>query len=252
MKFNIITIYPEFFDSFLKSTIVGRAIDRKIIEVNLIPLRDFSIEKNHRIDDRPISGGAGLVLRLEPLLNAIKTTNSSSYKILLGPKGKKYNQNEAIRLSKKQEITLICGHFEGVDDRIHSYIDEEISIGDYILTGGEIPSMILIDSISRLLKGTISDESTVDESFNNSLLEYPQYTFPIEYEGEKVPDILFTGNHKLINEYHKKEAVRETFKYRRDLFSTIHYDRKIATYYKEIKEDKEGKLEEKIKEVLKK
>lgn len=252
MKFNIITIYPDFFKSFTSSTIIGRAIDRKLIEVNLIPLRNFSYDKNHRIDDRPISGGAGLILRLEPLVDALNSISSPSYKILLGPRGKKYNQADAIRLSKKEEITLICGHFEGIDYRFNKYVDEEISIGDYILTGGEIASMVLIDSISRLITGVISEKSTEDESFNNSLLEYPQYTYPKEYNGEKIPDILFSGNHKIIDDYHLKESLKETIKYRKDLISSLTYDKKIATFYKEIKENKDGKLEENINKVLNK
>lgn len=251
MKFNIITIYPQFYESFLKSTIVGRAIDRKIIEVNLIPLRNYSLSSNHRIDDRPISGGPGLVLRLEPLLDALKTTNDNAHKILLGPRGKKYSQKDAKRLSKLDEITLICGHFEGIDYRFNEYVDEEISIGDYILTGGELASMVLVDSISRLIKGTISDESIVDESFSSSLLEYPQYTFPKEYDSLKVPDILFSGNHKVIDEYQKKEALKLTLEKRPDLISDLHYDRNIAKYYKEIKENKEGKVEKNIDTILK-
>lgn len=250
MNINILTIIPDFYDSFLKSTIIARSVDRKLININIINIKDFSLDKNHRIDDRPISGGAGLIMRLEPIMDALKTINLNSYKILLGPKGKQYNQEKAIDLSKKEDITLICGHYEGIDYRINDYIDEEISIGDFILTGGEIASVVIVDSITRLLKGAISDESIVDESFNSSLLEYPQYTYPVNYDNKKIPDILFTGNHTIIDEYHKKEALKETMSKRRDLISTMHYDRKIATYYQEIKENKKGKLEEKIEAIL--
>lgn len=227
MKITIMTLFPDFFDEFLKGSIIGRAISKGIVEINIVNIRDYSLDKNHRVDDHPIGGGAGLIMRMEPLMDCLKAnTNENTHKIFMGPKGHTYNQQDAIRLSNMDEICLICGHYEGVDSRFSHYVDEEISIGDFILTGGEIPSMAITDSIVRLLKGAISDDSTKDESFNNTILEYPQYTYPREYEGHKVPDILFSGNHEAIDIYRRREALKETYEKRRDLFDKMTYSRK--------------------------
>lgn len=233
MKIKILTIFKDFYNEFLSSSIIKRAISKNIVSFEVINIRDFSLDKNHRIDDHPISGGAGLIMRLEPLVAALNSTaTDKSYKILLGPKGKKYDQKKAIELSQKEEIILICGHYEGVDSRFKNYVDEEISIGDFILTGGEIAAMAIADSITRLLKGAIREESTQEESFTNSFLEYKQYTYPYEYDGEKIPDILFCGNHQIIKKYHKKDALKETIKYRPDLLKNCFYDKEDAIIYK--------------------
>ena len=218
MKIKIMTLFPNFYDAFLNSSIIGRAISKGLVEFELINIRDYSLDKNHRVDDHPIGGGAGLIMRLEPLVDCLRAnTNDKTHKILMGPKGHTFTQKDAIRLSKMDEICLICGHYEGVDCRFEDYVDEEMSIGDFVLTGGEIPAMAIADSVVRLLKGAIADDSTKEESFNSSLLEYPQYTYPKEYEGKKIPEILFCGNHQVVEEYHRKEALRETFKHRPDL-----------------------------------
>lgn len=236
MKIRILTLFPSFYNEFLKSSIIGRAISKGIVEISLINIRDYSLDKNHRVDDRPIGGGAGLIMRLEPLLDCMReNTTSSTHKIFLGPKGHKYSQNDAIRLSKMGDICLICGHYEGVDSRFSDYVDEEISIGDYILTGGEIPAMAISDSIVRLLKGTIADDSTKEESFSNTILEYPQYTYPREYEGKRVPDILFSGNHKVIEKYRRREAIKETYEKRRDLFDKMIFSKDDIKLIEEIK-----------------
>lgn len=236
MKIRILTLFPSFYNEFLKSSIIGRAISKGIVEISLINIRDYSLDKNHRVDDRPIGGGAGLIMRLEPLLDCMReNTTSSTHKIFLGPKGHKYSQNDAIRLSKMGDICLICGHYEGVDSRFSDYVDEEISIGDYILTGGEIPAMAISDSIVRLLKGAIADDSTKEESFSNTILEYPQYTYPREYEGKRVPDILFSGNHKVIEKYRRREAIKETYEKRRDLFDKMNFSKDDIKLIEEIK-----------------
>ena len=190
MKIKIMTLFPNFYDAFLNSSIIGRAISKGLVEFELINIRDYSLDKNHRVDDHPIGGGAGLIMRLEPLVDCLRAnTNDKTHKILMGPKGHTFTQKDAIRLSKMDEICLICGHYEGVDCRFEDYVDEEMSIGDFVLTGGEIPAMAIADSVVRLLKGAIADDSTKEESFNSSLLEYPQYTYPKEYEGKKIPEI---------------------------------------------------------------
>ena len=252
MKIKIMTLFPNFYDAFLNSSIIGRAISKGLVEFELINIRDYSLDKNHRVDDHPIGGGAGLIMRLEPLVDCLRAnTNDKTHKILMGPKGHTFTQKDAIRLSKMDEICLICGHYEGVDCRFEDYVDEEMSIGDFVLTGGEIPAMAIADSVVRLLKGAIADDSTKEESFNSSLLEYPQYTYPKEYEGKKIPEILFCGNHQVVEEYHRKEALRETFKHRPDLLENLLYTKKDVQYLNEIKFG-ESTLSEKEKQAIEK
>ncbi len=219
MKITILTLFPEMFSGLIENSIIKRAIDKKVVEVKLINFRDYTLDKYQRVDTPPIGGGAGLILKCQPIVDALrKNATSKSYKILLSPKGKTFNQTKAIELSKKEDIILIAGHYEGVDERILNYIDEEISIGDYILTGGEIGAMAIADSVIRLLDGAISKESLEEESFTSSLLEYPQYTEPKDFEGYKVPDILYTGNHTAIEKYRRKESLKVTRELRKDLF----------------------------------
>lgn len=253
MKITILTLFPDFFSSFLKSSIVGRAIARGLVEFNIVNIRDYSLDKNHRVDDHPIGGGAGLIMRMEPLVDCLRAnTNEKTHTIFLGPKGHTYKQADARRLAKMDEICLICGHYEGVDSRFEEhYVDEEISIGDFILTGGEIPAMAISDSIVRLLKGAIAAESTVEESFSNQILEYPQYTYPYDYEGYKIPDILFCGNHQIIEEYHRQEAIRETYEKRRDLFDSMTYSRKDEPLIAKVKAG-DTSLSEKEKDAMEK
>ena len=252
MKIKIMTLFPNFYDAFLNSSIIGRAISKGLVEFELINIRDYSLDKNHRVDDHPIGGGAGLIMRLEPLVDCLRAnTNDKTHKILMGPKGHTFTQKDAIRLSKMDEICLICGHYEGVDFRFEDYVDEEMSIGDFVLTGGEIPAMAIADSVVRLLKGAIADDSTKEESFNSSLLEYPQYTYPKEYEGKKIPEILFCGNHQVVEEYHRKEALRETFKHRPDLLESLLYTKKDVQYLNEIKSG-ESTLSEKERQAIEK
>lgn len=252
MKIKIMTLFPNFYDAFLNSSIIGRAISKGLVEFELINIRDYSLDKNHRVDDHPIGGGAGLIMRLEPLVDCLSAnTNDKTHKILMGPKGHTFTQKDAIRLSKMDEICLICGHYEGVDCRFEDYVDEEMSIGDFVLTGGEIPAMAIADSVVRLLKGAIADDSTKEESFNSSLLEYPQYTYPKEYEGKRIPEILFCGNHQVVEEYHRKEALRETFKHRPDLLESLLYTKKDVQYLNEIKSG-ESTLSEKEKQAIEK
>ena len=252
MKIKIMTLFPNFYDAFLNSSIIGIAISKVLVEFELINIRDYSLDKNHRVDDHPIGGGAGLIMRLEPLVDCLRAnTNDKTHKILMGPKGHTFTQKDAIRLSKMDEICLICGHYEGVDCRFEDYVDEEMSIGDFVLTGGEIPAMAIADSVVRLLKGAIADDSTKEESFNSSLLEYPQYTYPKEYEGKKIPEILFCGNHQVVEEYHRKEALSETFKHRPDLLESLLYTKKDVQYLNEIKSG-ESTLSEKEKQAIEK
>ena len=217
MKFDVLTLFPEMFEA-IKQSIIGKAIEKNIIDINLVNIRDFSKDKHNKVDDTPYGGGAGMLLRCEPIfecLDHIKTPDS--HVILLSPEGKTYSQKRAIELTKYKHIIIICGHYEGFDERIKTQVDEIISIGDFILTGGEIPACAIVDSVVRLIPGVINSDSLTSESFNNNLLDYPQYTKPSEYRDLKVPDVLISGDHKKIAEYRATEQIKKTQELRPDL-----------------------------------
>lgn len=216
---HILTLFPSFFDGFLDNSIIKRAIAKKAVEIKIINIRDYSLDRNHRVDDRPTGGGAGLIMRLEPLMDCLKKNKLlETHKVLLTPKGQVFNQKKAIELaSASKDLTLVCGHYEGIDSRFEDYVDEQISIGDFIVTGGEIGAMVLMDSLTRLLPGAITDVSTEEESFSDGLLEYPQYTFPKKYEGKEIPDILFDGNHEEVRKWRLQKALSLTLEKRPDL-----------------------------------
>lgn len=219
IKIDILTLFPSFFEGILNESIIKRAIDKNCVEINIINFRDYSPLANKQVDDTPYGGGAGMLLRCEPIFLALdEIKKEDSHVILLSPEGSIYNQKKAIELKKYKHLIIICGHYEGFDERIKSQVDEIISIGDYILTGGEIAAMAITDSIIRLIPGVINENSLLTESFNNNLLDYPQYTKPAEYRGLKVPDILLSGNHELINEFRKKEQIKKTKELRPDLW----------------------------------
>lgn len=218
MKIDILTLFPEMVEGFINTSIIKRAIEKEIIQVNLINFRDYSPLNNKQVDDTPYGGGAGMILRCEPIFECLDSIDTEdAYIILLSPEGTKYKQDVAKRLKEHKHLIIICGHYEGFDERIKTRVDEVISIGDYILTGGEIPAMAITDSVARLLPGVITKASLDDESFNDNLLDYPTYTKPAEYHGLKVPDVLVSGNHKLINEYRKNMKIEKTKALRPDL-----------------------------------
>lgn len=244
MKFIILTLFKEMYDSFLNSSIIARAISKGLIEVKLVNIRDYTKDKYHRVDTPPIGGGAGLILKAQPVYDAlINNSTSSTYKICLSPRGNTFNQTKALELSKKEEILIFCGHYEGFDERLYKYFDESISIGDFILTGGETASFCLIDAISRLIPNVINKESIELESFNDNLLEYPQYTEPYDFLGDKVPDILYSGNHKEIDKFHQYQRLVITKKYREDLYNSYHLTKKDLKLLKERENDKIPKSE---------
>lgn len=218
MIIDILTLFPNMFEGFLNESIIKRAIDKKLVTINIHNFRDYSPYKNKQVDDYPIGGGGGMVLMCEPIFNAIESLRKDNTKvIMLTPSGKVYNESIAKSLSKEEHIILLCGHYEGFDERIKTIVDMEISIGDYILTGGELPSMIITDSVVRLIDGVISDKSLESESFDNNLLDYPNYTKPIDFRGMKVPDVLLSGHHANIDKYRHEEQVRLTLENRKDL-----------------------------------
>ncbi len=219
MKVTILTLFPEMFDGVLNQSIIKRAINNNKIEVKLVNIRDFAINKHNQVDDYPFGGGAGMLLMIEPVvkaLNSVKTDDS--FVILTSAQGKVYDQQLAHNFSKKKDLIIICGHYEGIDSRIEEYIDLEVCIGEYILTGGEIPAMIITDSVTRLISEVISEESLNHESFNDYLLEGPQYTRPVEYDGLRVPDVLISGHHKNIAKFQLDSSIETTKKKRPDLY----------------------------------
>lgn len=220
MKIDILTLFPEFFNNLYEYSIIGRAIDDNRVAINSTNIRDFSKDKHKKVDDYSFGGGPGMVMQPGPIydaINHVKTDDSKT--IYLSPQGKTLNQDIANSLSKEKHLILLCGHYEGIDNRvIENYIDEEISIGDYVLTGGEIPALVLIDCITRLLPGVLrNEESFMDESHYNGLLEYPQYTRPREFNGHSVPEILLSGNHEKIAQWREEQSIKTTLEKRPDL-----------------------------------
>lgn len=223
MIFDILTLFPEMFKGVLSSSMLGRAAEKGILQFNTVNIRDFADNKHNRVDDAPYGGGRGMVMQAPPIYSAFKsiedTRGTKPHLIYMSPKGKVLTQKDAIRLSQMDNIAILCGHYEGVDQRIiDEIVDEEISIGDYVLTGGELPAMVLIDTISRMIDGVLSNEdSFTDESHFNGLLEYPHYTRPPEFHGMTVPDVLLSGNHAEIEKWRRQKSLETTEKYRPDL-----------------------------------
>jgi len=220
MKIDILTIFPEMFEGPFKESMIKRAQEKKLVEIKIHNLRNWTEDKHKTVDDKPFGGGPGMIMKVEVIDKALKDLKlKNSRVILLTPQGKTFKQKTARELSKVKHIILICGHYEGFDERIREYfVDEEISIGNYVLTGGEIPAMVVVDSVVRLIPGVVGNEkSTKDESFSNGLLEYPQYTRPADYKGRKVPEVLLSGNHKEIEKWRKEQAKKKTKKRRSDL-----------------------------------
>ena len=220
MKFDVLTLFPEMFEP-LNSSIIGRAKEKNLIEINLINIRDFSKDKHKKVDDTPYGGGAGMVMMPDVVYDAYKSVEDINAKVIyMSPQGKKLTQKKVEELAKQEHLIILCGHYEGIDQRvIDKIVDEEISIGDYVLTGGELPAMVLIDSVSRYAEGVITKESTNEESFTNGLLEYPQYTRPEVFEGEKVPEVLLSGHHANIEKWRKEKSLEITAKKRPDLLN---------------------------------
>ena len=218
MKIDILTIFPNMFTDIFSESIIKRAVDSGKLEINIHDFREFSNDPHNKVDDTPYGGGGGMVLMPQPIFDCVDSIKTKDSKvILLTPDGVPYKQKIAYDLSKEKHLILICGHYEGFDERIRSICDMEISIGDYILTGGEIASMVIVDSITRLIPGVIEESSHINESFNNNLLDYPTYTKPRSFRGMEVPEVLVSGDHKKIEEYRKGESLKRTKDRRPDL-----------------------------------
>ena len=244
MIIDIVTLFPNMFEGFVNESIIKRAIEKGNVTINLVNPRDFTLDKHRHVDDTPYGGGNGMVLTCQPMFDCLKSIPTPRKVILMTPQGKPFKQSEAVRLSKEEHLVFVCGHYEGFDERIRTLCDEEISIGDYVLTGGEIPAMAISDSIIRLLDGVITEESHLYDSHSNGLLEHPQYTKPAVYEGMEVPAVLLNGNHKLINEWRNKEALRTTYKKRPDLLLNYNFSNQELKWLEEIKEEENQTSEE--------
>ena len=236
MRIDIITLFPNMIKGFIEESIIKRAIDNKIVEVNIIDPRPFSLDKHHHVDDTPYGGGAGMVLKCEPIFDCFESIHGEKHTIIMTPQGHPFKQEDAKRLAKMDHLVLICGHYEGFDERIRTLADEQISIGDFVLTGGEIPAIAVADSIIRLLDGSISEDSKGD-SFYDGLLEYPQYTKPQNYRGMEVPEVLTNGNHELIRKWRLKESLRNTYKNRPDLLNGRSFTKEEKKFLDEIIEE---------------
>lgn len=227
MQFDVLTLFPEMFEP-LNESIIGRAKEKGLININLINIRNFSKNKHKKVDDTPYGGGAGMVMMPDVVYDAYKSLDSKDAKVIyMSPQGQKLNQKKVVELSKEKHIILLCGHYEGIDQRvIDEIVDEEISIGDYVLTGGELPAMIVIDSVSRYIDGVLKDDSTKEESFSEGLLEYPQYTRPEIFNGKQVPEVLLSGHHENIDKWRREQSLINTKKKRPDLLENIELSEK--------------------------
>ena len=218
MKFDVLTLFPEMFE-ILHQSIIGKAIEKDLIHIQITNIRDFSKDKHKKVDDTPYGGGAGMVMRPDVVYDAYKSVKDEHAKVIyMSPQGKKLNQKKVEELAKESHLIILCGHYEGIDQRVlDKIVDEEISIGDYVLTGGEIPAMVLIDSVSRYVEGVLKEDSIKEESFSNGLLEYPQYTRPEVFKGMKVPEVLLSGHHENIEKWRKEKSLEITRKKRPEL-----------------------------------
>lgn len=236
MKINILTLFPRMFDGFINESIISRAIKAGLVEINIIDIRNFCYDKHKQADDIPFGGGSGMIMKIEPILAALETVAGKV--IYTSPQGKRLDQNLVNSLLENEELTIIAGHYEGVDERvIETKVDMEISIGDYVLTGGELAAMIISDAIIRLVPGVIKKESYENDSFFNGLLDYPHYTRPAEYKGLKVPEVLTSGNHRKIDEWRLKESLKRTYLRRKDLLENREFTKLEKKFLEEIKEE---------------
>ncbi len=242
MKIDLVTIFPGILEGPFKESMIKRAIDQGFVEVNLVDLREYTNDRHRQVDDYPYGGGRGMVLKPEPLFRAIEDLKEKSethpWVILLTPQGRVFNQKTALELAQKEHVILVCGRYEGVDERVRTeLIDQEISIGDYVLTGGELPAAILVDAVVRLLPGFLTEEAAENESFTESLLEHPHYTRPAEYRGMEVPEVLLSGDHAAIERWRREQSIKRTYRRRPELLENADLDSTDQACLEKIKEE---------------
>lgn len=245
MKITVLTLFPEMFTGILENSIIKRAIANGVAEIKLVNIRDYTTDKYGRVDSAPVGGGAGLIMKCQPIIDALKANTTSESKVyMLSPKGETYSQKTAHYFKDNiSDLVLLCGHYEGIDERVNKYVDGFISIGDFILTGGEIGAMTIVDSVVRLIDGAIANESIEEESFEDGCLEYPQFTEPYDYNGDKIPDLLYSGNHEAIKKWRRKQSLKVTREKRPDLFEKLELSKQDKKLLIEIDNDEIGKWE---------
>lgn len=241
MKITILTLFPEMFTGFIETSIIKKAILKEAVEIQIVNIRDYTKDKHTRCDDYPFGGGAGLVMQAQPVIDAIRAvSNEHSHIAMMTPQGKTFDQAKAKSMRMEiQELVLVCGHYEGFDERIRSFVDEEISIGDFVLTGGELPAMVISDALIRLLDNVITTESYENDSFEDGLLEYPHYTRPLDFEGMLVPEVLRSGHHEKIRQWRLKQSLKKTLKVRPDLIEKRVLTKEEQKFLEEIKQGKD-------------
>lgn len=221
MKIDVLTIFPDYFKTPFEQSLIAKAIEKSLLKIDIWDIREFSEDKHKTVDDIPYGGGCGMVMKIQPIydcLNMVEKRNGQGYKIVLTPKGRKFTQEVAKELSNKEHLIFICGRYEGIDERINNFVDDEVSIGDYVLMGGEVAAIVIVEAVTRLVDGVVGKTRSVElETFSNGLLEYPQYTRPYDFLGYKVPDVLISGDHKKIEEWRRLQAIEITKKRRPDL-----------------------------------
>lgn len=240
MKITVLTLFPEFFDSFQSTSIIKRAIEQQQVIFETVNFRDYTLDKHHKVDDTPCGGGQGMLLSCQPIVDCLTAIRDEhSFVVMMSPQGMTFTQQVARKFAADiDHLIIVCGHYEGFDERIRAYVDMEISLGDFILTGGEGAALVMSDAIIRLLQGVIQKESHIDDSFEHGLLEYPQYTRPIEYDGRKVPDVLLSGHHENIRKWRLKQALKKTMQKRPDLLKQRTFTKEEQKLIKEIDEEK--------------
>ena len=245
MKYHVLTLFPEMIEQGLSSSIIGRATEKGLLQVEAINIRDYSTNKHHKVDDYPYGGGAGMVMQAGPVYDAyedlVQKLGKKPIVIYLTPQGKVFNQKMAEEFAKEEDLVFLCGHYEGIDERVlERIVTDYVSIGDYVLTGGELPSMVMIDCISRLVPGVLNNDVSADiESFHDNLLEYPQYTRPDTFLGMKVPDVLLSGNHGKIEQWRREQSIKRTLERRPDLLEDANLSKKELEYLKRLQQEKE-------------
>ena len=241
MRIDIVTLFPEMFEGFKQTSIIKRSLEKGVVEINTHNFRDYTLDKHNKVDDTPYGGGQGMVLSCQPIVDCIEALrDENSVVCLMSPQGKNFKQALATQMASEiKHLILVCGHYEGFDERIRSYVDMELSIGDYVLTGGELGSMVVCDAITRLLEGAITKASHEDDSFSDGLLEYPQYTRPVDFRGQKVPDVLMSGHHENIRKWRLKQSLKRTLEKRPDLLENREFSKEELKLMHEIKEEQE-------------
>ena len=238
MKITILSLFPEMYEGFLKTSIIKKALDKQAVEIEVVNFRDYTLDRHNHVADTPYGGGQGMVLSCQPIVDALKACRSENSQIyLMAPVGETLSQKKVRELAETDHLILVCGHYEGFDERISNYVDGALSIGDYVLTGGELASMVISDAVIRTLPGVIVEASHLDESFENDLLEYPQYTKPVVYDGYEVPEVLLSGHHENIRKWRLKKSLERTMKYRPDLLKKHEFTKEELKMMEEIKKN---------------